>query len=493
MTGPIDVFLVAGQSNAQGRAPDSTLSPDTVAGLAHEYTTAGVVVQLADPVGNANAGSAWPSFANTLTGHSSVPMCISAAAVGGTWLLPEYGTTAGTHWGEGSSLFATSVSRGLATMAGLVSAGWEPTLRGILWSQGEWDGMSGNADPDLEVKYKAALIALFGRYKTALSVPDLRFYVSRTGNHSNYPSGFSAVRAAQEAACAETPGMVMAYTGAIDYLAQGMMSDSFHYTQVGYNLMGDGMGTAVAVDIGYFTPPIPPNVIEIAVLNDQTFLITARHTGQTLYLDGAAVAVSTEAEQELRIHGTGLVELGWGDWDKAAVVAGIYDGDWFTGSQGIASITDPLPPLVPVKYRARAYNIEGGWTDSDVVEVDATSRDVILSFGPGWSQMVRGGKVEGSGTGGGRDSEVHQHVGGRTYAYQDEYLQPITIARTVQLLPATGADSYDAWIAALGQKGRVAYREPGGLTIIGNAQVDGWDPGGRFRSAVSFAVTAVDE
>lgn len=264
MTGPIDLFLVAGQSNAQGRAPDNTLSPSTVSGLAYERTSGGSLVQLDDPVGNANVGSAWPAFANALTDESETPMCISAAAVGGTWLLPEYTSgSASAHWGPGSTLFSTSVTRVQAAATALTSAGWTPTLRGVLWCQGEYDGMSGNADALLQGKYQDAIVDLLARYKAALGA-EIKLYVFRTGDHTAYGTGFAAVRAAQDAACAATDDMVMVYTKANTFRARGLMADGFHYTQAGYNEMGTEGGVAVAADLGFGPPPEPPTPVPIA-------------------------------------------------------------------------------------------------------------------------------------------------------------------------------------------------------------------------------------
>lgn len=266
MSGPIDVFMVAGQSNAQGSAPDNTLSPATVAGLAYERTTAGVLKQLADPVGNANVGSAWPAFVNALTAASGVPACISSRAQGGSYLIDWPGTTTGTHWAVGSSNYSASVSAGLATMTQLTSAGWTPNLRGVLWCQGESDGTKAGVSPTLQADYAAALIALHERYKVSMSKPTLKFYVFRTGTSVPYAAGFGLIRAAQDDACAAQAGMEMVFTKADTFRPLGWMSDDLHYTQQGYNLMGTEGGTNVSYDLGYATPPPDPDPDPVPVV-----------------------------------------------------------------------------------------------------------------------------------------------------------------------------------------------------------------------------------
>lgn len=255
MTGPIDLFIVAGQSNAQGRAPDNTSSPETTTGMCWEVTSAGTVKQMADPVGNASVGSAWPAFSNAYTATTGLPVAVSTAAVGGTYLLPEPAPAANANWAPGSTLFSTSVSRGLAAITTLNADGWTPTLRGVLWCQGEYDALQGS-NPNLQGEYRAALEALLGRYRDAMSDPALKMYVFRTGRQLTGDGiGFQKVRAAQESACAEVDGMVMVYRDAVNFATWGMMADSFHYTQQGYNLMGSVGATAVAVDRGFGPQP----------------------------------------------------------------------------------------------------------------------------------------------------------------------------------------------------------------------------------------------
>lgn len=89
--GLYDVFLVMGQSNAQGSAETNNDADEVIiaTGKAYEFThaTAGAnpaLVHLADPVGNAMNGSMWPSFAkkwHDLTGRYAVMV---PRAIGGT-------------------------------------------------------------------------------------------------------------------------------------------------------------------------------------------------------------------------------------------------------------------------------------------------------------------------------------------------------------------------------------------------------------------------
>lgn len=75
----IDVFLVAGQSNAQGQG-DSSLSPIPQSGTVYQYYNS-VFEEAQDPIGNAATGSAWPSFGIKWNNLTKRKICFVPAAV----------------------------------------------------------------------------------------------------------------------------------------------------------------------------------------------------------------------------------------------------------------------------------------------------------------------------------------------------------------------------------------------------------------------------
>src|SRR5699024_2152010 len=73
-----------------------------------------------------------------------------------------------------------------------------------------------------------------------------------------------------------------------------------------------------------------------------TVVVVARLPGQILRLGGADHA-STTADQEMRVTGTGLLELGEGDWDMLTVTnTEEYGGPPFSGSSpdGAGTVTN---------------------------------------------------------------------------------------------------------------------------------------------------------
>lgn len=261
MSGPIDVFGVAGQSNAAGRGTASG-SPVTLAGLAHEFREPGVLISPAlDPFHGAAHGSAWPAFLDTFTAASGRPACIVSRAVGGAALLPA-ATRAGGNWSPGGTLRSAASTAYGSALAHLTAAGWDPVWRGVLWHQGEADAQALHALPTLSTAYAAALVDLAAHFAATVGTGEM--FVLRLGDRQGYETGYAAVRAGQEAACA-APGLTMAYTECDRFAARGWMRDALHYGQTGLNHMGAGAARSIAAHLGLAaSAEAPPRGVTVA-------------------------------------------------------------------------------------------------------------------------------------------------------------------------------------------------------------------------------------
>ena len=258
MSGPIDVFIVAGQSNAEGKG-SSASSPVVPAGVAYEYTDAGTLVALADPVGGAVTGSAWPAFAIALHNLTDRPLCIVETALSGSPLIAANdGFGAGNNWSPTGTLRSAAVTKADAALTHLSGAGWTPTLQGVLWHQGESDAQFGNGSPTLAADYAAALSALGTYFGTGLSLPDLPMFVHRIGENTagSYP-GYAVVRGAQDSVCASDARLHMVYTECVNFPGLGYMKgDGLHYNQSGLNAMGTGSAPNVYALLPTDPPPV---------------------------------------------------------------------------------------------------------------------------------------------------------------------------------------------------------------------------------------------
>jgi hypothetical protein len=243
---------------------DYTLAPATDPSLCLEWDGGPGLVQIADPTSTTTepykpeTGSMVPKFANTFTAASGRPLVVVRAAVGGTSLLSANANSNG-YWDVGGTLFGDSVTRLTDALADIVALGHTIGYVHVVWSQGHSDANGGN---DLHL-YEAATAALVSRWRTAMSIPALKVYMellSSTDSASSTPPAqpdWQTVRDAQQAACDATDGLEMAFTEGTEYWERHWLRfDNLHYSQAGYNYMGQRFAEFMAVDLG-LTPPAP--------------------------------------------------------------------------------------------------------------------------------------------------------------------------------------------------------------------------------------------
>lgn len=282
-----DAFLVAGQSNAMG-AGDSTESPIPYDDTAFEYVVAtGTFRPLRDPVGGAVSGSAWPAFARKwyeLTGRT---LALVSTAEGNT---PNSKLIRDRNWESGPLLAGT-----LAAMnAMLEKISGTPSVA-VLWSQGERDGkaiLEGWPSNFTAETYRQAFLSTIGTFRSQ-GWNEFVLVISETGTNTELGDvGYADVRQVQREVAGRTTAdvriqahfsdggvaesdpvtisidgggaedIITGFTGAAGFAARGMMSDSLHYTQDGYDEMGEAMAHALAVYRGHIAEPDLPPVFD---------------------------------------------------------------------------------------------------------------------------------------------------------------------------------------------------------------------------------------
>ena len=231
----IDVFLIAGQSNATGIPDDARGSPKVPAGSVLQYY-GGRITDANDPVGNADPGSAWPQFGiayHAATGRRVlfVPASMPASS------LTKAGDFLGKgRWDESGVLFADAVKMAGDAMA---AAGSGAAFAGVLWDQGEADALAMNVKFETAHDYKAALTRLIDRFHQHFgrSSP---FFIFETGSTADKDqSGFVIVRAVQESVSTRVDATSIVFRDAVTFPSRDLMArNKVHYSQAGYNLMG---------------------------------------------------------------------------------------------------------------------------------------------------------------------------------------------------------------------------------------------------------------
>jgi hypothetical protein len=246
----IDVFIIAGQSNAMGQG-DKNQSPNVISGTALQIYN-GAITDANDPIGKAQTGSAWPAFGNEYVALRGRAVAFVPTAVGGTGLSPYTDTGTG-HWSAHTffgqiDLLGDSIMAAQHAMTLLAQSGYAPTLMGVLWSQGENEAISiakgGTLTP---MAYEQMLINVIKRFREHLG-DELPFYIFKTGTCTHYDDeGFSIIRAAQDNVASTTPHTKIVFSDAVSFAQRNKLSDDgLHYNQDGYNEMGVVGARAIA-------------------------------------------------------------------------------------------------------------------------------------------------------------------------------------------------------------------------------------------------------
>lgn len=243
------MYLVAGQSNAQGQG-DASLSPllDTL--TAFEYDPGlNQLIHLQDPVGQnaagfqaANDGSPWPAFGKEYFDLTADTVVLVQAARAGSGLHP-LSSSPGISWSQSGILYTFCSFKMNQARSG---TGME--FDGIVWLQGETDGKAVNDSLITQNDYRDELIIMIDNFRSTYGC-HLPFYIVLVGTFTgDPPAGFDAIRAAQEEVAAMQLNTHIIHETTVDFPVLGWMLDNVHYSQTGYNNVGT-VGATNLVDI----------------------------------------------------------------------------------------------------------------------------------------------------------------------------------------------------------------------------------------------------
>ncbi|MDH5721826.1 MAG: sialate O-acetylesterase [Alphaproteobacteria bacterium] len=246
-----DFFLIAGQSNAEGRGASAS-APAVTKGAGYLADGAGNITALADPVGGAITGSAWPAFANewfARTGRSAV---FIEQATGGAGLLAATGSP---NWSTTGTLYGASVTAANNALSDLANI-FTPDISSInvLWAQGETDAVNINGTTITAALYQTELETLIANYKTDLGIN--YFFISEIGRQNDglLDTEHSDIGNAQLSAAANISYAYVVFADAKYFPEESKMTDNLHYNQAGLNEMGTIMARAASNPLALFTP-----------------------------------------------------------------------------------------------------------------------------------------------------------------------------------------------------------------------------------------------
>lgn len=265
----VDLFTVAGQSNAQGVA---TGGPSVTQGTFFEFDhkAESVIDPISDPIQMAysegdggssadqsSSGSAWPSFANEYYTQTGRVGAIVGTANGGSGVTDAAsGSITWNATPESSySLLDMAVHATNEATTGLENAGHTVTYRGILWHQGERDAQNIDDGTITKSDYDTAFRNMIAEFRAQLG-SETPFWIFELGHEDTGDTqGYIDIRDIQNTVASEQPNTYVVSAIQKDFPEEGKMDDNLHYTQTAYNEMGTTGAGNVASNIS--TAPEP--------------------------------------------------------------------------------------------------------------------------------------------------------------------------------------------------------------------------------------------
>lgn len=246
----VDLFLFCGQSNMSGKG-DASEAPYVEHGYEfRSITNPCGLYKIYEPFGiNQNnpkgINDIWPdtnelrkrgglvsAFANSYYENTGTAIVGVSCSEGATTI---------SQWMPGAGKYEDLVNRcNMAKAYLLNSSSYELRYVYMVWCQGESDGDIGTTYEEYYECLHEITASLI-----AEGVVD-KCMIIQTGNYGDNIDLYKQIQLAQQNVCLESDNCIMISDIAKSFVKTGLMSDTYHYTQKGYNVLGEDAGKHAA-------------------------------------------------------------------------------------------------------------------------------------------------------------------------------------------------------------------------------------------------------
>ena len=265
----VDLFVFSGQSNMSGKG-DAKLAPAVAYGYEYKaISDPNALYHIIEPFGiNENnpegINDIWPdtneirklggfvaSFANAYYEDTSTPIVAVSCSEGATLI---------DDWLPGTVKYDDIISR--CNMAKkFIDASGKYSLRHayFVWCQGESDGDNGMSSEAYYQKLKSLTTSLVDNGVVE------KCMIVRIGNNAKDNNLYNQIIDAQTRLCKDDNNCILISTRFADFSSAGLMKDEYHYTQEGYNLVGQEAGANAAY---YSNNGVEPSIYDYKYMNE---------------------------------------------------------------------------------------------------------------------------------------------------------------------------------------------------------------------------------
>ena len=239
----VDLVMFMGQSNMAGRG-DYTQATTVPTGHGYEFRAVSDPTKLYDIGSQAfgkdenngvinetsKTGSMVPALMNSYYNYTGVPIVGVSASMGGKDI---------SFWATNGDALNETITRYNTTKTWLESNGYTIRHNYMVWCQGETDGRLATTIDT----YKTKLKELFSEMQKQGIEKSM---VIRIGNNRDDATLYDNIIKAQTELCAENDDFVMITAELAGMAEDGLMKDTAHYKQEGYNIAGADAGKNMA-------------------------------------------------------------------------------------------------------------------------------------------------------------------------------------------------------------------------------------------------------
>lgn len=234
-------MMFMGQSNMAGRG-SAKEAPVLLPGAGYEYravTAPDRLSVLKEPFGekedNAEGvtepgmktGSMVTAFANALFIETGIPIVGVSCAKGGSSIA---------EWLPGTAYYMDAAGRAGRCERWLIENGYHIRYKGLVWCQGCTDGDL-HTPPDI---YKMRTLSFIESFCRECGIG--KCFLIQIGDHRDDRALYAPIRQAQLELAEENEDIILVSTLPKTFADRGLMKDSFHYLQKGYDLVGEDAG-----------------------------------------------------------------------------------------------------------------------------------------------------------------------------------------------------------------------------------------------------------
>jgi hypothetical protein len=251
----VDLFIFMGQSNMAG-CGNAAEAPRVPEGWGYEYkaiSAPGKLSHMVEPFGlnedNPASGVVYSRRGSLVSSFTNAYYELTQTPVVG--VSCSKGSTSTEFWMPGGAPLNDAIQRHRSAEKWLVENGYKIRNNFMVWLQGERDASTGVTPEEYSSNLKSILRTMINHTGVEKCI------IIRIGKFVGYsPTICDTIIQTQTELCQTYKEFILGSALAAGFVEDNLMSDPWHYTQEGYNILGEDVGINLAFYVNNHISPI---------------------------------------------------------------------------------------------------------------------------------------------------------------------------------------------------------------------------------------------